>query len=166
MLQAVASPFSWDDVTYLRERWPGKLVVKGVLSGHDARRSVDVGADGVIVSNHGGRQLDGAPAAIEVVSEVAQAVGGAAEVYMDGGVRRGSHVVAALACGARAVLIGRPYLYGLAVGGEEGVLRVLEILRAEMRRTMVLLGCPSVAELGDGWLRRPGHEGHGAGDPA
>jgi L-lactate dehydrogenase (cytochrome) len=152
MLQAVASPFSWDDVAHLRGRWPGPLVVKGILNGPDARRSVEVGADAVVVSNHGGRQLDGGPATLDVLPEVVDAAGRDAEVLVDGGIRRGSHVVAALALGARAVMIGRPYLYGLAAAGEAGVVRVLEVLETEMRRAMVLLGCRSVDDLDPSWL--------------
>ncbi|MGH8979945.1 MAG: alpha-hydroxy acid oxidase [Acidimicrobiales bacterium] len=158
LLQSVASPFSWDDVAYFRRRWAGHLVVKGVLTAHDGRRAVDAGADAVVVSNHGGRQLDCAPATLRALPELVRAVGGDVEVYVDGGVRRGSHVVAALALGARAVLVGRPYLYGLAAAGERGVVRILDVLRAEMRRTMTLLGCPTVAELGPGWVRLDGAE--------
>lgn len=153
LLQSVASPFSWDDIAYLRRRWAGRVVVKGVLSADDGRRAVDAGADAVVVSNHGGRQLDCAPATLRVLPEMVDAVGDDTEVYLDGGVRRGSHVVAALALGARAVLIGRPYLYALAAAGEPGVVRIIDVLRAEMRRTMTLLGCPSVAELGPSWVR-------------
>lgn len=148
LLSSVASPFSWDDVAHLRNRWHGPFVVKGVLSGPDARRAVESGADAVVVSNHGGRQLDGAPATLQALPRVVAAVGGDAQVLVDGGIRRGSHVVAALAHGAHAVLIGRPYLFGLAAAGERGVERILDILREEMRRTMVLMGCSSVDELG------------------
>ncbi len=155
LLSSVASPFSWDDVSHFRKRWPGPVLVKGVLSGEDARRAVDAGATAVVVSNHGGRQLDGAPATLDVLPEVVASVGGYAEVLVDGGIRRGAHVVAALAMGARAVLIGRPYLFGLAAAGERGVERVLDILRAEMVRTMMLMGCASVAELGPDSLAAP-----------
>ena len=156
MLQAVASPFTWDDVAHLRGRWPGPLVVKGILSGQDARRAVEVGADAVVVSNHGGRQLDGDPATFAVLPEVVDAAGRDAEVLVDGGIRRGSHVVAALALGARAVMVGRPYLYGLAAAGEAGVLRMLEVLETEMRRTMMLLGCRSIDHLDPSWLATDG----------
>jgi len=122
-------------------------VAKGILTGDDAARAVAAGADAVIISNHGGRQLDAAPATIDALEEVVEAVGSTTEVLLDSGVRRGSDVVRALALGARAVLIGRPYLYGLAVGGERGVRIVLDILRDELTRTLQLLGRQSVAEL-------------------
>jgi isopentenyl diphosphate isomerase/L-lactate dehydrogenase-like FMN-dependent dehydrogenase len=156
MLKMVASPFSWADVEYLRGRWPGKLAVKGLLSGADARIATDLGADAVIISNHGGRQLDGAPATFRVLPEVVEAVGGSTEVLLDGGVRRGTHVVKAVALGARAVFIGRPYLYGLAAGGQQGVEHMLDLFRSEVVRTMILLGCPAVSDLGPDWVS-PAH---------
>ncbi len=143
----LASPFTWSDIAWMRQRWPKPLLVKGVLTGEDGRRAADAGADAVIVSNHGGRQLDGAPATIRVLPEVVEAVGGRIEVLLDGGVRRGGDVVKALALGARAVLVGRPYLYALAVNGQTGVEQVLDVLRTEMSRSLRLLGCASVAEL-------------------
>jgi L-lactate dehydrogenase (cytochrome) len=149
----LASPFGWDDIAHFRSRWPGSLVVKGVLSGDDAVRAADAGADAVVVSNHGGRQLEGAPATVRVLPEVVDAVGGRLEVLMDGGVRRGGDVVKALAIGARAVMVGRPYLYALAVAGEPGVERLLDIFRNEMTRTLSLLGCPDVSELNRTWLQ-------------
>ena len=127
--------------------------MKGILSGDDAARAADAGADAVVVSNHGGRQLEGAPATVRVLPEVVDATGGRLEVLMDGGVRRGGDVVKALAIGARAVLVGRPYLYALAVAGEPGVERVLDIFRGEMVRTLSLLGCPDVSELDRSWLQ-------------
>ena len=148
----LASPFTWEDIAWIRERWSSPLLVKGILSGPDARRAVDAGADAVIVSNHGGRQLDGAPATARMVPEVVDAVGPDAQVLVDGGIRRGGDVVKALALGARAVCIGRPYLYGLSLGGQAGVERVLDLLRGEMARTMRLLGCGSVAELDRSYL--------------
>jgi L-lactate dehydrogenase (cytochrome) len=148
------SPFSWDDVQWLSELWPGKLVVKGVLTGADARRAVDHGADGVIVSNHGGRQLDGTVATFRALPEVVAAVEGAAEVFLDGGVRRGTHVVKALAVGARAVLVGRPYVWGLAVAGKAGVQHVLDLLDREVVRALTLLGCSSLSKLSIEWLGR------------
>jgi L-lactate dehydrogenase (cytochrome) len=135
------------DVASLRERWPGRLVVKGVQGPDDARAVVDAGADAVVVSNHGGRQLDRAPTPLEQLPGVVQAVGDRAEVYVDGGVLDGADVVAAVALGARAVLVGRAYLYGLMAGGERGVQRALDILAAEIARTMQLVGVASVAEL-------------------
>jgi L-lactate dehydrogenase (cytochrome) len=154
MLKMVASPFSWSDIEYLRERWDGKMAVKGLLSGADAKIAASLGSDAVIISNHGGRQLDGAPATFRVLPEVVDAVGDSVEVLLDGGVRRGSHVVKAVALGARAVFIGRPYLYGLAAGGQAGVEHILDLFRSEIERTMVLLGCASVAELGPEWVTR------------
>ncbi len=148
-----ASPFSWDDVEWIRERWTGPLLVKGVLSGEDAAAAAGAGADAVVVSNHGGRQLEGAPATVRVLPEVVDAVGSRIEVLVDGGIRRGGDVVKALALGARAVLIGRPYLYGLAACGQSGVEKVLEVLRSEMTRTMILLGCGSASDLDGSWLR-------------
>ncbi len=132
---------TWDDLDWLRSLTPLPLVVKGVMRGDDAARAVAHGAAAVIVSNHGGRQLDGTPATIEVLEEVVQAVADRAEVYLDGGVRRGTDVLKALALGARAVCIGRPYLWGLAVAGQAGVERVLALLREELVTTMHLAGC-------------------------
>lgn len=139
---------AWSDLRWLRDAWGGgPIVVKGVLTADDARRAVDAGAAAVVVSNHGGRQLDGAPASLAVLPEVVAAVGGQVEVLMDGGVRRGSDVVKALCHGARAVLVGRAYAYGLAAAGAAGVSRALAILGGDMERTLKLLGCGSVSEL-------------------
>jgi L-lactate dehydrogenase (cytochrome) len=135
------------DVAALRASWPGALVVKGVLTVDDARAVVDAGADAVVVSNHGGRQLDRALTPLEQLPAVVTAVGDRAEVYVDGGVRDGADVVAAVALGARAVLVGRAYLYGLMAGGERGVQRAADILTTEITRTMQLLGVASVPEL-------------------
>jgi isopentenyl diphosphate isomerase/L-lactate dehydrogenase-like FMN-dependent dehydrogenase len=148
-----ASPISWSDIEWMRSRWTGPLLVKGVLTAQDAERAVACGSDGVIVSNHGGRQLEGAPATLRVLPEVVAAVGKETTVLVDGGVRRGSDVVKAIALGARAVLVGRPYLYGLAASGQAGVERVLEILEEEMSRTMALLGCRDLASLDASWLQ-------------
>jgi L-lactate dehydrogenase (cytochrome) len=139
----------------MREHWPGPIVVKGVLTADDARRAVDEGAAAISVSNHGGRQLDGVPASLRALPEVVAAVGGRAEVWMDGGVRRGTDIVKALCLGARAVLCGRAYAYGLAAAGEAGVARALEILRADLERTLRLLGCPSVAALDRSYVDVP-----------
>jgi L-lactate dehydrogenase (cytochrome) len=136
-----------DDVAGLRAAWPGKLVVKGVLTVEDARAVVDAGADAVVVSNHGGRQLDRSLTPLEQLPAVVAAVGDRAEVYVDGGVLDGADVVAAVALGARAVLVGRAYLYGLMAGGERGVQRAADILAGEIARTMQLLGVATVPEL-------------------
>lgn len=148
-------PVTWAEIEWLRTRWEGPLVVKGILTGEDARRAQSCGADAVVVSNHGGRQLDGAPATISALPEVRAALGPGPEVLVDGGVRRGSDVVRALALGATAVLVGRPYLYGLAAGGEAGVRRVLELLRGELERTLVLLGRAGVAEIDRSCVQAP-----------
>ncbi len=147
------SPFTWDDVAWIRQQWSGPFIVKSILSGEDARACVEAGADAVIVSNHGGRQLESTPSTLSVLPEVVAAVGSQVEVLMDGGVRRGGDVLKALALGARSVLIGRPYLYGLMAAGEEGVLRILRIMYEDMARTMVLMGCRTVADLDPSWLR-------------
>ena len=147
------SPFSWSDIDRIRARWKGALLVKGVLTAEDAEKAVECGCEGVIVSNHGGRQLEGAPATLRALPEVVSAVGNHATVLVDGGVRRGSDVVKALALGAAAVLVGRPYLYGLGAAGQPGVERVLGIFEEEMARTMGLLGCASVRELDGSWLQ-------------
>jgi isopentenyl diphosphate isomerase/L-lactate dehydrogenase-like FMN-dependent dehydrogenase len=139
---------SWSDVEWLRTIWQGPLLLKGVLHPKDATAAVAHGVDGVIVSNHGGRQLDGAPASIDALAPIVAAVGGAIPVLFDGGIRRGSDVVKALALGAAACLIARPHLWGLAVAGEAGVARVLDILRREIDRAMGLMGVPRIAELG------------------
>jgi L-lactate dehydrogenase (cytochrome) len=143
---------TWEDFRWIRQVWDGPIVVKGVLTGEDALRSVDHGAGAVVVSNHGGRQLDCAPASLDALPEVVNAVGGQVEVLMDGGIRRGSDVVKAICLGARAVLIGRAYAYGLAAAGAAGVERALEILRADLDRTLRLLGCQSVAGLDPSYL--------------
>ena len=135
------STVAWEDVTWIREQWKGPIVVKGVLTSEDARRAIDAGADAIVVSNHGGRQLDGVAATIDALPEVVEAAGQRAEIYLDGGIRRGSDVVKALCLGARAVLIGRAYAYGLAAGGGAGVARAIEILRGDVVRTLRLLGC-------------------------
>ncbi len=137
----------WDDLAWIRERAPLPLLVKGILTAEDARIAVELGADGIVVSNHGGRQLDGAVAGITALPEVVEAVGGRVPVLVDGGVRRGIDVFRALALGASAVMVGRPTCWGLAVAGEEGVLDVLGILRAELENAMALAGTRSVADI-------------------
>ena len=138
---------SWKDLGWLAGVTELPVLVKGILRPDDARRAVDHGAAGLIVSNHGGRQLDTTPATISVLPEIVDAVAGAVEVYVDGGIRRGTDVLKALAYGARAVLVGRPILWGLAVGGETGVMSVLEILRKEFDLAMALSGCPTLRSI-------------------
>jgi 4-hydroxymandelate oxidase len=137
----------WDYVAELREQWGVPVLVKGLLTAEDAELACTHGAAAIVVSNHGGRQLDGAVASLDALPEVVEAVAGRAEVYLDGGIRRGTDVVTALALGARAVLVGRPAVYGLAFGGDKGVRQVLEILRAETENGLALLGCRSPAEV-------------------
>ncbi len=139
---------TWNDIGWLRRIWPGKLLVKGVLSIEDAARAAEVGCDGVILTNHGGRQLDYCVSAIDVLPEIAQAVRGRLTLLVDGGFRRGSDVIKALALGAHGVMLGRATLYGLTAAGESGVRRALEILTSEIDRTLGQLGCRSVADLG------------------
>ncbi len=141
------SMVSWEDLAWIRKAWNGPIAVKGVLTGEDARRSVDEGADAVVVSNHGGRQLDGVSSTLRVLPEVVDAVNGRIEVLVDGGIRRGSDIVKAICLGARAVLIGRAYAYGLAAAGGPGVARAIGILREDIVRTLKLLGCSSLGEL-------------------
>ncbi len=149
------SAVTWADLKWIREIWKGPIVVKGVLTADDARRSIDEGAAAISVSNHGGRQLDGVPASLRALPEVVEAVKGQIEVLMDGGVRRGTDVAKALCMGARAVLCGRAYAYGLAAAGEAGVDRAIDILRVDLERTLRLLGCPSVAELDRSFVNVP-----------
>jgi isopentenyl diphosphate isomerase/L-lactate dehydrogenase-like FMN-dependent dehydrogenase len=150
------SVVTWEDLRWLRELWPGRIVVKGVLTGNDARRAVDEGAAAIVVSNHGGRQLDGVSASIRALPEIVAAVNNQVEVLMDGGIRRGTDIVKALCLGAKAVLLGRAYAYGLAAAGQPGVARALEILRTDVERTLRLLGCPSVGDLDSSYVDVPG----------
>ncbi len=146
----------WDDVKWLRDIWKGPLYVKGVMDADDAAKCVDeIGAQGVIVSNHGGRQLDRTLSSVSALPAIVDKIGDRGEVYLDGGVRRGTDVITALCLGAKGVFIGRPYLYGLGAAGQQGVSAILEIFRSEIERAMVLMGCPSVAELNRSWLVRP-----------
>jgi len=138
---------TWEDLRWMHDAWKGPLVVKGVHTGDDARRATDAGASAVIVSNHGGRQLDGVPASLRSLPEVVKAVGSQVEVLMDGGIRRGGDVVKALCLGARAVLIGRAYAWGLGAAGGPGVARAIDILRTDIERTLKLLGCRAISEL-------------------
>lgn len=145
----------WDDLRWIRDCWPGPLIVKGIHTAEDARIAVNAGADAIVVSNHGARQLDGVAATIDVLPEVVAAVGDRTTVLLDGGIRRGSDIVKALCLGAKAVLVGRAYAYGLGAGGEAGVARAIEILRADVTRTLKLLGCRSIAELNASYLAAP-----------
>jgi L-lactate dehydrogenase (cytochrome) len=138
---------TWEDFRWIRELWTGPIVAKGVLTAEDARRAIGEGASAIIVSNHGGRQLDGVPASIKALPGIVAAARGEAEVLLDSGIRRGSDIVKAICLGARAVLAGRAYGYGLAAAGQAGVARTIEILRNDMERTLRLLGCSSIAEL-------------------
>ena len=144
---------NWEDLAWMRDHWHGKLYVKGVLQGDDAVRCVhELGADGVVVSNHGGRQLDRGAATLEALPGVVEALAGRGEVYLDGGVRRGTDVITALALGADGVLIGRAYTYGVAVAGEAGVSDILATFTDDIRRGLILMGCPSVAALDRSWV--------------
>lgn len=145
---------NWKDAEALVREWNGEFAIKGILSAEDARRAADIGATAVIVSNHGGRQLDGTAAAVDCLADIVDVVGERVDVILDGGIRRGTHVVKALALGAKACMIGRPYLYGLAAGGEKGVIRVIELLHKEIERDLALLGCASLSQLHSGFIRR------------
>jgi len=142
-----ASMTSWKDFQWIREAWGGPIVVKGVHTADDARHAIDEGASAIVISNHGARQLDGVAPTIRVLPEVLDAVGGRIEVLLDSGIRRGSDIVKALAMGARAVLVGRAYAYGLGAGGADGVQRTVDILRSDVVRTMKLLGCDDIKTL-------------------
>jgi L-lactate dehydrogenase (cytochrome) len=146
---------AWTDLRWIRECWPGPIVVKGLLIAEDARRAVDEGASAIVVSNHGGRQLDCVSPTIRALPEIVAAVGDKTEVLMDGGIRRGGDVVKALCLGARAVLVGRAYAYGLAAAGYPGVERAIKILRTDVERTLRLLGCRSVKELDKSYVALP-----------
>jgi (S)-mandelate dehydrogenase len=139
--------FRWDDLKRFRELWPRKLLLKGVLRADDAERALSAGVDGLVLSNHGGRQLDGAVSGMEALPEVARAVGGRTSILVDGGVRRGGDIAKAVALGAEGVLLGRAPVYGLAAGGEPGAARAIAILADELDRTLALTGCPAVAAL-------------------
>jgi L-lactate dehydrogenase (cytochrome) len=145
---------TWKDIDWVRESWDGPIVLKGVLDLEDARAAVKVGAQGVVVSNHGGRQLDGVKSSIAALPRIADAVGGDLEVYMDGGVRSGLDVLKALALGAKACFVGRPWAWALGAGGEKHVARMLDTLRAELAVAMILTGCNSVRSAGKTLLDR------------
>ena len=146
------STITWEDLRWIRNIWKGPLIVKGVLTAEDARRAIDVGASAIVVSNHGGRQLDAVPASLKALPEIVSAVNGQIEVLMDGGIRRGADIVKAICLGAHAVLCGRAYAYGLAAAGQAGVARALEILREDLNRTLRLLGCPAISALNGSYV--------------
>lgn len=143
---------TWDDCAWLAEQWDGPFVIKGLQSPADAQRALDIGASALMVSNHGGRQLNGAPAPIDCIAPIRDAVGDQMQLIVDGGVRRGTHIIKALAQGADACSIGRPYLYGLAAGGQAGVEHALALLKAELERSMALLGVSSIADINESHL--------------
>jgi L-lactate dehydrogenase (cytochrome) len=149
------SVVTWDDLSWIREAWNGPIVIKGIHTADDARRAVDVGANALVVSNHGGRQLDSVAPTLRILPEVVASVGDRIEVLLDGGIRRGSDIVKALSLGARAVMAGRAYAYGLGAAGGAGVARAIEILRTDLVRTLKLLGCPSVAKLDRSYVEVP-----------
>lgn len=138
---------TWEDAAWLADQWDGPFVIKGLQSPADAKRAVEIGATALMVSNHGGRQLEGAPAPVDCIAPIRDAIGDQLELIVDGGIRRGTHIIKALAQGANACSIGRPYLYGLAAGGQKGVERALTLLRDEVERSMALLGCASIADI-------------------
>jgi len=148
---------TWEDFRWIRDVWKGPIVTKGVLTAEDALKAVDVGSAGVVVSNHGARQLDTVSSTLRALPEVVKAVGGQIEVLMDGGIRRGADIAKALCLGAKAVLIGRAYAYGMAAAGQLGVARALQILREDFDRTLRLLGCPSAADLDKSYITLPHH---------
>lgn len=150
---------TWDELKWIRAAWKGPIAIKGVLTGDDARRARDEGADAVVVSNHGGRQLDQVAAGLDALPEVVAAVGGDLEVLMDGGIRRGADIIKALALGAKAVLLGRGYAYGMAAAGEAGIDRALQIFRADLLRTMKLLGCESLSALDKSYIQKRSRHG-------
>ncbi len=158
LIEYVGSQFdrsvTWDDAAWLAAEWDGHFVIKGLQTPDDARRAAAIGASAIMISNHGGRQLDGAPAPIDCVVPIRDAVGGTVELIVDGGIRRGSHIVKALALGANACSIGRAYLWGLAAGGEQGVVRALDVLRGEVERTMTLMGATSIGDLSSASIRK------------
>ncbi|WP_300390066.1 alpha-hydroxy acid oxidase [Henriciella sp.] len=153
--QQFSRSVTWNDVEWMREAWGPGFAIKGISRGEDAKRAIDIGADAVWVSNHGGRQLDTSVPTIDLLPEISEAVRGRADIIADGGVRRGSHVAKLLMAGATGVALGRPFLYGLGAGGEDGVRRALSIMEEELRRTMALLGATKISELDPELMRAP-----------
>jgi len=145
---------TWEDAAWLAEQWDGPFVIKGIQMPDDARRAADAGATAIMISNHGGRQLESTPAPVDCVAPIREAVGDSLELILDGGVRRGTHIIKALALGANACSTGRGYLYGLSAGGQKGVERALEIYRSELQRSMALMGCTRISDLGPEVVRR------------
>lgn len=145
--------YTWADLAWVRDRWKGSMVIKGILRPEDAVKAAELGCDGIVVSNHGGRQLDGAPASLRVLPEIRDAAGDRLEILLDGGVRRGTDVLKALALGAKAVLIGRPWLWAMAAGGDKGLDMLFSVLRNELDRALVLAGCARAAELDEQHVR-------------
>jgi L-lactate dehydrogenase (cytochrome)/(S)-mandelate dehydrogenase len=143
---------TWEDIKKYRDLWPRKLIIKGVLHPEDALKAVDCGVDGIILSNHGGRQLDRAPTPIDVLPKISQLVGNKIDVMIDGGIRRGSDIIIALCLGAKFVFIGRAGLYGAAAGGSEGIDKAYNILREEIDQNLGQMGCTNISNLGDEWL--------------
>lgn len=145
---------TWEDAAWLAKQWDGPFVIKGLQTPEDARRAVDAGASAIMISNHGGRQLEATPAPVDCIAPIRDAVGSSLELIVDGGVRRGTHIIKALALGADACSIGRAYLYGLAAGGQNGVERALELFRGELQRNMALMGCTRISDLSSRHVRR------------
>jgi L-lactate dehydrogenase (cytochrome) len=144
---------TWDDAAWLAEQWDGPFVIKGLQTAEDAKRAVDAGASAIMISNHGGRQLESAPAPVDCIVPIRAAVGDSLELIVDGGVRRGTHIIKALALGANACSTGRGYLWGLSAGGQKGVERALELYRSELLRDMALLGCTKISDINAEFVR-------------
>ena len=147
MNEQFETKMSWSDAEYCVKKWGGPFALKGVMSVEDAKKAIDIGCTAIIISNHGGRQLDGSRAPFDQLTEIVDAVGDKIEVILDGGVRRGTHVLKALALGAKACSFGKAYLYALSAGGQKGVEMILEKMKSEIRRDMILMGCRSVNDL-------------------
>ena len=145
---------TWEDAAWLAKQWDGPFVIKGIQSAEDAKKAVEAGASAIMISNHGGRQLESAPAPVDCIVPIREAVGDSLELIVDGGVKRGTHIIKALALGANACSIGRGYLYGLSAGGQQGVERALELYRSELLRDMALLGCTKVSDINSKYIRR------------